>query len=1347
MQGIIILKNMSTLNAPESREEDEKAQAKKQETLSTLLDASIESTLCKDGKMDPIIYNKSNGDVSRLAQLSRDTMKILRTEEKYKHITEDDVGMLSDSKIIKAVLEKTEPLKQARNRADRVLKQTFRNLNQAISDNDLTSSLSLLDEESIIDIIESRRSMSEFLYREFGILRWSLEAKIYEFDDVLAGLDPKTREETKASIIQYKKYHRPLPLHIIQNIISANSDEQDNIKKICESFDVEFTLRDAYNIWILDDNNILTYAEKLYAPIWDRLEQEEKNTLCAELRVNSSIKMQYADLESDKFAEALKRDTTKKMLGREIHKNIAYTILDKTWDSQKSIYNELFPDNRWKMHGSFLEYIQRYPRLRQNIIWLNDLIVWSIIVTIGTDGNRRYTQIDETDVAISTSDKNPEDTIIWVSLSDITGTIPNSLWTPKNKQDVSYQELFDFLSALPPDTEVLTAEDIDRKRTKDTNSSDDFIFDNSPNEEAKNLEWMKQEIDIIDPEGKKIWWKKWVAFSGTWTKEDGTEHKWVWEISDIDEEDKKITFWHWEEATFEEFVTAIKNSSKNFTRIASVESDIEMLISLREYGIDEGAEIDSNGDICTKTKEDDWHGHTKEVKKQYEFFQSESGWHIRIGWLKNWQVFFWEYKSSTEISKVQEAWNAGKLTEKQKEWLYEWNTMGYGEFLNYLKENKLKATTDNLLVPNATSKYHPHEPHLEWSLLSKMGKWWSVADIIKGFGNLTHAVEHYLEKNSKLNASRVALSMGRKMWLPLDIMAQLQADEVNSIKEIIEKYQEKLRNLNGPDGRKKALHMAHNKNARPEEIAAAMLHMLKSYGQLYAEDIAYAQWSESFINWFMNACGYTGDALTEQKIKARNKAKTMIGDEWEEPREPTEEEMIWAFCKSMDGAYGENPIAATIVKALWWPSGYEAAWRKEGTVNAIEKWKRQAWDLVNARARGDHWLSALLTFEYHTAMGSMESTAAKTPHPMYQTIPVLWALWGYSRYLSTKGNQEVKKYADGMWHSMHAFAFLRSYEDNKTYQAAFKKVLGEIWWQDKVDQLEKWLHELEKDGHTEPNKDKKKRMEAAVNGIADLWRRYYDRWLHETLQWKNTWLIEQANAGDKDIQKYLKRLSDIHQNNDGETPHSPDNDWNIQLGYAFHPLIESRTDNSGKIVQTLWRSIKKIKISPQTMNFSNKNDIERFWVPSVNKVLDLRNKPTSEYTMAQYKQYRMDILRLWNDTIWAYWNGRENGFDSFKKQSHYPDFVKMWIDAKILFESGDFESRVLRTAERDYQNFLRETTMDDHQQWAQKKVIQLVNDSLSWRGDSTRKWAIDPDEKQSRPGKSAIESFADWDVS
>ena len=118
---------------------------------------------------------------------------------------------------------------------------------------------------------------------------------------------------------------------------------------------------------------------------------------------------------------------------------------------------------------------------------------------------------------------------------------------------------------------------------------------------------------------------------------------------------------------------------------------------------------------------------------------------------------------------------------------------------------------------------------------------WSVSDIIHGIKGISHGVTHYLEKGSKLNASRAALRMGRMVGLPTDMMAQLQADEVKNVQEIIDQTKEKLSKLNGPVARLKVMHIIHNRSSRPEEVAAATMWMVNSYGHLYAEDVMTGQ--------------------------------------------------------------------------------------------------------------------------------------------------------------------------------------------------------------------------------------------------------------------------------------------------------------------------------------------------------------------------------------------------------------------------------------------------------------------------------------------------------------------------
>jgi hypothetical protein len=344
---------------------------------------------------------------------------------------------------------------------------------------------------------------------------------------------------------------------------------------------------------------------------------------------------------------------------------------------------------------------------------------------------------------------------------------------------------------------------------------------------------------------------------------------------------------------------------------------------------------------------DDGHGHTstKKVKKNYEYFKGKTeGEHIRVGNIKDGVVTFFEYSTTNKLEDVRKVNKSGGLSARQKDGLYEKVTMSYAGFLHYLKKNKLEATTKDLLMPDSYT--NPHE-HFEGSLFSKLGKFYSINDIIKAISNLTHHIEHYFEKTGKLNASRATLALTKKLGLPADLVAQAQSEEVSSVKEIIEKLKDKLGNLNGPHGRKKALHIAHNKDARPEEVAAAMLYMARGYGQLYAEDIAYAQGTHSFLNGFMNACGFKDEASRNyMKQKAREKFLSDMGNEG---GAVTEEEMIWGFMKTMDGKYDEYPLAATVVKAMGGPSGWEKAWRTEGFDGAYEKGIRQGADTVNAK--------------------------------------------------------------------------------------------------------------------------------------------------------------------------------------------------------------------------------------------------------------------------------------------------------------------------------------------------------------------------------------------------------------
>lgn len=157
--------------------------------------------------------------------------------------------------------------------------------------------------------------------------------------------------------------------------------------------------------------------------------------------------------------------------------------------------------------------------------------------------------------------------------------------------------------------------------------------------------------------------------------------------------------------------------------------------------------------------------------------------------------------------------------------------------------------------------------------------------------------------------------------------AQVYSDITTASKEIVEKYEQKIFGLPGPAGRLKCIHIAHNRDSRPEEVMSAINYMLKSYGHLYAEDIKHYQPKVTKKNLETAEPGYfaffdglvitskMGD-LNDWRMKAYDRALTEMGSQDDHENEPTEEQLIHALCKMIDGKWDEHPYAASIVKAI-----------------------------------------------------------------------------------------------------------------------------------------------------------------------------------------------------------------------------------------------------------------------------------------------------------------------------------------------------------------------------------------------------------------------------------------------
>lgn len=78
--------------------------------------------------------------------------------------------------------------------------------------------------------------------------------------------------------------------------------------------------------------------------------------------------------------------------------------------------------------------------------------------------------------------------------------------------------------------------------------------------------------------------------------------------------------------------------------------------------------------------------------------------------------------------------------------------MSYPAFLDYLDKGKFKATTEDLIIPDAHHKnshndhHHPPHAHMEGSFLKRILQLQNPASIMKGFELIWHGIEHTLEK-------------------------------------------------------------------------------------------------------------------------------------------------------------------------------------------------------------------------------------------------------------------------------------------------------------------------------------------------------------------------------------------------------------------------------------------------------------------------------------------------------------------------------------------------------------------------------------------------------------------------
>jgi hypothetical protein len=1055
----------------------------------------------------------------------------------------------------------------------------------------LRSEIMLLDEDKLQNLSIRTSRMKQFIYRILPDLRAVPSAEMRKFEilfhDKENYFDIDWLKKLERIFSNYNRYSQSPSGDDISFILSGYKSVSDARKKdILMGLWVTLTIKDAYHEFgLIDDVFLRTFAQKEWDWFFHELPDEKKDAFIRTLSYNESQVLGPKDLSPTKLTEIFMSDKKRARLSTEISRAIGIDVPERDIGGS-DILSEIRQEKKkeaemlWKLdedrgdsenyelHDAFVDKMERVMRGRSGLSRWEHIEklkqAWSVIQF--THGNT--TQFVK---LIRFQDDNGfplETKIVWEYGIELQGfSISDGRVFNAEHFTSSYDTFARFLWDQK-EIKILTAQEFETLFTQDESefSKGEKFFDaRTLKSDPITKENIGKKIDLLDGAGSAFWFERGTCFIApsynTETWNISTDE--IWRIENIHDDmvDLMDAWWYTlaKNIPLSDVYETLSNSEW-FKRIYKIESDADMVHSLQEFDLDSSAVIEW-WKLLQKYKDD----HNHEVKKEITCFKSESGEHIRIESFDNWIVKFGEFNEweKEKLKKHAEKNGYDKVVKSY----YDWTAMSYPAFLKYLAKNKLKATTKDVIVPGSDhhwheEHHHPPHAHTEWSFFKRLMMMQNPASIWKGFEMIYHSIEHTLEKWAKLDAARFAMGTASFLGLPDSVSAQIYADIVDGSKEIIEKYEKKIFGLPGPRGREKCIHIVHNRDSRPEEVMSAVNYMIKSYGHLYAEDIKHYQPIvnkaniESADPWyfaFFDALVMTtkvGD-LKHWRKEAYNKA---IGEMWtpeDHENEPTEEQLIHAFCKTIDGDWEDYPYAASVVKAMGWPSGFEKNWKFEGYDGAYKKGKEQT-QMVSIRGRLNKAMGYFGTHEIYKVVGAMEAVAGKTKAPVDQVVPFIWAVGGFSRYASHTALQKLKGYAGGGM-TFHAYAFLRNEAANNLYRDTVRLALEKKGGIPLVNEFDKLCKNLEFDANNP------KATKWAAPAMMEFWQKHCNSWLHDMLQGQNGWLLAMQKKWNKTAAEYMKTFDIWHTELlDGDSIPGDERwkDWYDEHGYKS--LIMSR---------------------------------------------------------------------------------------------------------------------------------------------------------------------------------------------
>jgi hypothetical protein len=1338
--------NTNTPNGASENPENPKKDISR--NIDSLLKFAIEKELGKP--IDPRKFDtyKKNKDNNR--ENIRLTMLDIRQEdpENWWDIDEKTIDQeTTDIKISDQILRIGTTLVLRRKRAfDRAL-ELFPTIRWNTQDESiLRTEIAGYNEDELHAMITKSSVMRERVRVVFPDRQTANSTEIRQFDDIFTDVDMYFNVEDKKKLEKiYHNYYQFKQVPdggdidwILQHYTGLSAEKK---KEILVALETTLTLKDAYDWGLIDDQFIGNLAENGYEDIYNQLDESGRKSFIRGLRHNESLVIAASDFQSSNLDSLFWNQKTRRQLAQQVFRSIWEDMPEELKKPDTGFASQIKQEKMQAAKDSWVEeedwdiFEECVKKLRA--LWtiknVEKMKEGAIIQFKKSNGEIQYVRIKTVYDDVQ-GVKMPHKILDWekgIELESL--SLKNGILKREKTFPTTYDGFIGFFKNPINQDFTILASDFDGRLTQNIDDvraewSDKIYEDSGEHVDANTI---RAKIDELDSEWIKYGFEPGTGFvmpvyddSGKIIDQEGvfTVDKIYWDKIDL-----KNPYGSTRDNTgipLDQFYDAVKNT-QGFKRVSKITNDHEFLHHLEIFDLPHGTEI-KDGKLVYKDHWawDDEHGHSshKEEEKEITCFASEDNGHIRMWPIEGWVVSFGEFESTTKMEDLQK-YAEKHGADKKIEWQYKWRQMSYWAFLEYLKKNKFKASKKDLIVPEAahSHEWHWHHPHLHGSFWGKIMKFQNPASIWKGFEMIIHGIEQKLEKWAKLDAARFAMKTSRFLQLPDVVSAEIFATVVDGSKEILEKTEKEINNLPGPKQRLECLHIIENTDSRPEDVAAAIAYMLKGYGHLYAEDIKHKQsktiskkncisapcWYFLFFDAFVMTSGM-GD-LHEWRKKAYDRALTEMGTEDKHEGEPTEEQLIHALFKMLDGKWWDTyPYAASVMKAMGGPSGFEKMWKFEWYENAYKKGKEQS-QMVNAQGRLNKAVSYFASHEIYKAVGAMEAMAAKIKSPEYQAMPFIWACWWFSQHASHAALQKLKWYwENGL--SFHAFSFLRNKESNDLYRDTVKLALQDLAQQNKIPAEAVWefsvlCKRLETPESDDDKKKKDKDGKTAAVRMMEFWKRYQWKWLHDMLQWQTGWLIKKRSEGHKTAQAYWDTIQGGHGMQllkdaiPAWTDFGPD--WYDEHWYQNIILAEGK-DEHGNTLMSLSSMLNKIQFEWTASGWgrSMKDDhYKKIWSYVKKYMLDkdqLRNTGMflwdKDTQKKQYLAHRKEILRYMAEKMTTRTTtgrvdpevDKANINRNISTYRYYQDLIQMWIDPHAVFD----EELETKNAESDYQNWI-----------------------------------------------------------